>query len=297
MGTKFHSEVFNVSDSSDEKLLLNQEFKKTVTQYVNNKVLVHPCKIDGKPTLVYQKGLPESNKKAFLYIKQYAKENGYQLKQDRRSNFIEGVKRVKNSSCANVMTIVVLSASLFAQNALAKNNNDGQFVIDADSDALTQSQIIQGRDFNLDNFHNDRELVVGLVEWINAHSSFNYRADDLPEVKKVSSVEIAEVAFGGKLSEALDPDSLNIYGLYNFNEKAVYILDSLDLTSTEGVAILLHEVVHFLQYQYDHDKNVECKNELESLAYTLEAEFLNAHDHPHNINVKHIDKVSQCKIS
>ena len=75
------------------------------------------------------------------------------------------------------------------------------------------------------------------------------------------------------MSKAVNPDTPKINGLYNFNEKAVYILDSLDLETTEGKGILLHELVHYLQYQHGYDENVECKNELESLAYVLNARF------------------------
>ena len=100
------------------------------------------------------------------------------------------------------------------------------------------------------------------------------------------------VAFGGSLPKAVNPDNLKIFGLYNFNEGAVYLLDSIDLNTDEGKGILLHELVHYLQYQTNMDDNVKCKNELESLAYVLEAKFLDPHDHKHNISVSHIQKVS-----
>ena len=105
---------------------------------------------------------------------------------------------------------------------------------------------------------------------------------------------MAEVAFGGDLPQAVDPEKLRIYGLQNFNEGAVYILHSQDMESERGKGILLHELVHFLQYQYDKDEDVNCKNELESLAYILEAKFLQSHNHEHNISMEHISRVSQC---
>ena len=89
---------------------------------------------------------------------------------------------------------------------------------------------------------------------------------------------------------------MQIFGLYNFNEGNVYLLDSIDLGTNEGKAILLHELVHFLQYQTGLDDDAKCKNELESLAYVLEAKFLESHDHAHNISASHIDKVSQCRV-
>ena len=137
-------------------------------------------------------------------------------------------------------------------------------------------------------------MISAMFNWINNHSSFDHDVNNMPDVVKVSAMQMAEVAFGGELPRAVDPEKLRIYGLYNFNEGAVYILDSLDLESENGKGILLHELVHFLQYQYDKDEDVKCKNELESLAYILEAKFLQSHDHEHNISMDHINRVSQC---
>ena len=67
------------------------------------------------------------------------------------------------------------------------------------------------------------------------------------------------------------------------------------MDTNEGKGILLHELVHYLQYQTGVDKDAKCKNELESLAYVLEAKFLESHDHKHNINASHISKVSECR--
>lgn len=73
------------------------------------------------------------------------------------------------------------------------------------------------------------------------------------------------------------------------------MLDSLDLKTEEGKAILLHELVHYLQYEESLNDNVECKNELEALAYTLEAEYLNGQGVKHSISQNHIKNVSTCK--
>ena len=153
---------------------------------------------------------------------------------------------------------------------------------------------MDGFDLDFDEHSTKDEVVAELLSWINNHSAFNHSIGDMPDIVKVSALDMAKVAFGKELPKSVDPDKLRIYGLYNFNERAVYILDSLDLTSENGKGILLHELVHFLQYQYDLDKNVQCKNELESLAYMLEAKYLQAHHHKHNISMKHINRVSRC---
>ncbi len=258
--------------------------------------MVHPCIIDGKHTLVYENGLEKKDPFAFNKIVEFANSQGYQLKEDQRADFLEGVKRVKNRRRANVVSVMMLTAGLMSQPAQAKSafGHDLDIATLVDNDT-TQTHVEEGFELDLDSYNTQEELVSGLLGWINSHSSFKYDIEKIPDVKKVSSRQIAEVAFGGKLPKAVNPENLQIFGLYNFNEKAVYLLDSIDLDTDEGRGILLHELVHYLQYQTGLDNNVQCKNELESLAYVLEAKFLESHDHEHHITQSHIQKVSQCK--
>ncbi len=257
--------------------------------------MVHPCVIDGKQTLVYERGLPDKDPNAFKLVREFAITQGYGLKEDQRADFLEGIKRVKNRGRANAVSVMVLTAGLMSQSAYAKS------VFDQHQDSLGMahqhhSHVDNNYDFDFEAYHSEEELISGLLGWINRHSSFEFDIENIPSVKKVSAQQIAEVAFGGLLPKSIDAKSLKIFGLYNFNEKAVYLLDSIDLDSDEGKGILLHELVHYLQYQTGLNKDVRCKNELESLAYVLEARFLESQHVRHNITHKHIDKVSQCRV-
>lgn len=279
------------SDSLVERIMQAMMLKK------KQQAMVHPCIINGKHTLVHENGLEKKDPFAYKKIVEFANHQGYQLKEDQRSDFLEGVKRVKNRRRANVVSVMMLTAGLMSQTAYAKPPSFSQdfgigTLLDNDN---SQTQIEEASEFDLDSFNTQEELVSGLLGWINNHSSFKYDIDNIPDVKKVSARKIAEVAFGGKLPKAVNPENLQIFGLYNFNEKAVYLLDSIDLDTDEGKGILLHELVHYLQYQTGVDDNVQCKNELESLAYVLEAKFLESHEHDHSITQSHIQKVSQCR--
>lgn len=271
-----------------ERIMSSMKIKK------KQLAMVHPCIINGQHTLVYEHGLEQKDPASFQQISNFAKVQGYQLKEDRRTDFLEGVKRVKNRRRANVVSVMVLTAGLMSQSAQAKSDDVHDHGIHLSSD-VEQTQIEAGHDLDLDSFNTEGELAAGLLEWINSHSSFTYDIDNLPEIKKVSPTEIAEVAFGGELPKAVNPDTLQIFGLYNFNDGAVYLLDSIKLDTDEGKGILLHELVHYQQYQTGIDKDAQCKNELESLAYVLEAKFLDSNNHRHNITSSHIDKVSQCR--
>ena len=258
-----------------------------------NKFMVHPCIIDGKHTLVYERGLEQKDPDNFHLLTQYAETNGYILKEDRRADFIEGIKRVENPSRANVITILILTASLLSQNAMADASN--YLGITTPISDIEQMQVYPRVEIDEASYATIENLMDNLVEWINQHTSFEHQVETLPKLIIADPNIIAEVAFGGKLPGNIDASSLNIMGLYNFNEKAIYLLDELDLNSEEGKGILLHELVHYLQYEEDIDKNVECKNELEALAYMIEAKYLSDHQIKHKITQSHINKVSECK--
>lgn len=268
--------------------------KKPTPHITNNKFMVHPCIIDGKHTLVYECGLEQKDPENYKLLTQYADTNGYVLKEDRRANFIEGVKRVENPSRANVITILILTASLLSQNTAAAEFSN-YLGIDEPISNIEEMQVYPRVEIDDASYATIENLMDNLVEWINQHTSFQHHVDKLPKLVLADTNIIAEVAFGGKLPGNVDASSLNIMGLYNFNEKAIYLLDELDLNTEEGKGILLHELVHYLQYEEDIDKNVDCKNELEALAYMIEAKYLSDHQVKHNITQSHIDNVSECK--
>jgi hypothetical protein len=255
--------------------------------------MVHPCIIANKHTLVYERGLEQKDPDNFHLLTLYAGKNGYVLKEDQRANFIEGIKRVENSSRANVITILILTASLLSQNVSADFSN--YLGIKTPISDIEQIQVYPRVEIDDASYATIESLMDNLVGWINQHTSFEHHVDSLPKLIIAAPDIIAEVAFGGKLPGNVDAASLNIMGLYNFNEKAIYLLDDLDLNTEEGKGILLHELVHYLQYQEDIDKNVECKNELEALAYMIEAKYLNTQHVKHSITQNHINKISECK--
>lgn len=255
-----------------------------------NPVMVHPCVIDNKNTLVFERGLQQKKPEKHKLIANFAQKNGYQLKEDQRADFIEGVKRVKNKSHANLLSIVLITASLFSPPAfsMTKSKIENGFI----TEELSTHQHFDGWD--MEHIYDEQALMKKLLIWLNKHSAFEHDISNLPEIVKVSANEMLHVAFGNELPKSIDATTLKIYGLYNFNEKAIYILDSIDMTTDEGKAILLHELVHFLQYQNKLNLKASCKNELESLAYQLETKYLTTHGHRNNISTAHINQVSRC---
>lgn len=267
--------------------------KKALSNKVRKKFMVHPCIIDGKQTLIYERGLEKNDPQNYQNLTHYANNNNYTIKEDRRADFIKGVKRVNDPSRANVITILVLTASLLSQAASADVPN--YLGMSEPLSEIEQMQVYANTNLEMSSFNTVEDLMEGLVDWIHNRTSFKHEVDKFPELVFANPNIIAEVAFGGELPSNVDAAKLNILGLYNFNDQTIYMLDSLDLKTEEGKAILLHELVHYLQYEESLNDNVECKNELEALAYTLEAEYLNGQGVKHSISQNHIKNVSACK--
>lgn len=265
------------------------------TDIINKRqhVLVHPCVINGEQTLVYERGLDSRDPYSYKQIKEYARRHGYVLREDRRANFLDGINRVKDKNRATILAIMVLGASLFSRFSLAGALDE--FNQDYVEEPVTQN-LNEVSYVDLENLEiNSDNLMPKLIEWINNHSSFKHSVDDYPVVRRVDTEKIAEIAFGKSVPMALDFETLKISGLYNFNEKVIYLHDSVDLETEKGRAVLLHELVHFLQYHYEIDESVECKNELESIAYLLEAKYLVEHNETSHVDNGAINNISQCR--
>lgn len=244
--------------------------------------LVHPCLIDGQQSLVYEKDLKQKDPGAYRYITNYARINKFSLKEDQRNSF----ERVQQERRKNFMPMMALGAGmLFSKTVIASPIHD----LFTNSTEMTTQLGSESLEENKQD-----KLVKNLLDWVGSNSSFDISSDELPNVMRVSSDDMLQVAFKSQFPQAVDANKLQIYGLYNFRDKTVYILDSLDLESENGKGILLHELVHYLQYQYGDDKQVDCKNELERLAYLLEADYLHDHGHKAGFNDAHVKSVSKC---
>ncbi len=271
---------------------------KTISDYMKSKrfsshELVHVCTITDQPTLVYPKGLETRDPYSFSVIQLYAKKFGYFLKEDQRAEFFAGVKRVKDPHRANVISVLLLAAALCIDAAQADtilNNYIDQNLL---SENAVKIELNLHADYDFNHYSSNKELASKLLSWINNNTSFNHDINTIPDIKFASAGELVLIAFGDCYQMNKDID-LDIYGLYNFHEETIYLCDSVDLNDNEGKAILLHELVHYLQYHAELNHDTACINELECLAYTLEAKFLECVGEKHDISEKFIRKISTC---
>jgi len=54
-------------------------------------------------------------------------------------------------------------------------------------------------------------------------------------------------------------------GLYNYIGKKIYIDEHVNLNSKEGILVLLHELVHYYQYEYHYINDIFHVHDLEEL--------------------------------
>ena len=146
-----------------------------------------------------------------------------------------------------------------------------------------------------DNAGDEKFIASQLMDWIYQHHAFQYQPDSVPAIKYVTEEKLIEMALGNDFSNKINTyHEVKIKGLYDFIEKVVYLTESTDLATLENKGVLLHELVHFLQYENGYEKTVACKNKLEALAYRLEKKFLDSQGQDHSINTAHIHQLSQC---
>lgn len=257
---------------------------KSIFKSSSNRI-VHPCVIDGQNAIVFEKGLRVKDPEFYARLESFAAENDIYLKEDRRNSFAPVVKERRR----RVMPMMMLGASLLGPQlaSAASGSSRGH---DGHQHGA-HSQIVDEHAHHLmDEEHNIKELM----DWVKTQVQSLDVNLELPGVKRVNAKEMVQVAYGKDLPKAMSEKNLQIYGLYNYKNETIYLLDSIDLNSEKGKSILLHELVHYLQYQNGHDERVSCKNELEKLAYGLEARYLKEHGQRVDFSPYHVRRVSRC---
>jgi hypothetical protein len=134
---------------------------------------------------------------------------------------------------------------------------------------------------------NRKALLTAMTAWLSAN--FNLLATgEHPRLELVSSATMAVLLHGGhgRLSpdqatpiadggsRSMSPDNdHDILGLYDYSQKTIYLPEGWTGATPAELSILVHELVHHLQYSTGWKYN--CPQEREKLAYTAQARWLN----------------------
>ena len=133
-----------------------------------------------------------------------------------------------------------------------------------------------------------KELVLALMIWIGGQTGF-----PIPEPPTISTKTTKEFiyfiydcdnlkkkdkALYDYVCESTDSPAREILALYNHIIKEIYLPSYFDKNIMSHKAILLHELIHHMQYLSGYDKKVKCKQMLEKQAYDLMDVWLEEND-------------------
>ena len=124
------------------------------------------------------------------------------------------------------------------------------------------------------------EIITSLMLWIAAATGW-----PIPDHPKITYIEDGYQFF--RLSHECDAkpnqpvcdtyngEDTNILGLYNHLTKTIYLNKEFWWASVRDQSILLHELVHHMQYSRDSEfYRKQCKGDLEKEAYDLQEIWL-----------------------
>lgn len=139
-----------------------------------------------------------------------------------------------------------------------------------------------------------KELLVSLLMYISQQSGLQYSGDNVPMIQFVSRTQLVSLQFQGDVPSGFDARTSGAVGLYNHMDDTIYLVHSIDEESVYGKSVLVHELVHYLQYQNNRYDSAECIEKLEPLAYKLQNQYLKDNGMTPLFDKKHIFFASLC---
>lgn len=125
------------------------------------------------------------------------------------------------------------------------------------------------------------DSIFEMIGFIEEHSELEYDGSPLPDIKIATQKEMCEVLFEEP------PDPCHVAGYYNDDTNEIFIGDKpTEHMHEEGFyeAVLIHELVHFLQKINGIYDIVPCKQALEGLAFEIQDLYIRENDHIHEEN-------------
>jgi hypothetical protein len=115
-----------------------------------------------------------------------------------------------------------------------------------------------------------------LVTWSNGDWTCNNQT--LPALYRVESEELIGVLYGDNVSK-LSPDQWKyaaefLDGAYNNYKNIIYLHNRVNLETTSGMSYLVHELIHYIQYDTGKNKSAKCMHALEYDAYAIQNAFM-----------------------
>jgi hypothetical protein len=110
-----------------------------------------------------------------------------------------------------------------------------------------------------------KSVIAALMLWISAHTNYQMNFDS-PRI-----VQLSQTALEQKFYQGQDKDS-HLHAFYDPKNEIVYINNKFDINDPFNQSILLHEILHHVQFK--NGVKYDCIGELEEEAYTLQKQYL-----------------------
>ena len=135
-------------------------------------------------------------------------------------------------------------------------------------------------------------LLLSLLLWINQNSHYTYDANHgLPELRAADQMTLAAMIIDDESTLMRDQHSPSfkdfvnqLEAVYDHKNQVILISSKIDMHSGYGHSVIVHELVHFVQYQHQIHHDVACLNALERDAYDIQARYMEAHHIPKNFD-------------
>lgn len=126
------------------------------------------------------------------------------------------------------------------------------------------------------------EVMLDMIKFIEQNSKYEYNGEKLPYIQIRSSTELCKSIYAPEVYEKIK-EECSILGYYNHHTNAIFISDAPGKYMVKEKfieTVLLHELVHFLQFINGEYDRVKCQNALEVDAYVIQIKYVEYMNYP-----------------
>ena len=147
--------------------------------------------------------------------------------------------------------------------------------------------------------------MTAMMLWISQHTG--YTIPELPTIVELSPFDLKRFAYGcdetpipngnDDICSVQEYWDLDEWGkentplaLYDHYEQRIILRKGFDIDTIHDQSVLFHELVHHVQFNNGIYDTVECKGELEKLAYSLQDKWL---QEKYNVSVYEVIDINE----
>lgn len=121
-----------------------------------------------------------------------------------------------------------------------------------------------------------QETILALLLWASQYTGIEYPGPP-PELRQVSASELVDLSVPNATPAAREYLAGHLMAIYKFDHKRIYVSVAVDLSTEYGKSIIVHELVHFLQFQTGRQAHAPCAGALEQPAYQAQKAYMLTH--------------------